>query len=107
MEIGMPYIENSQRTALESGLIEPSTPGHLNYIFTEIILDYINLHGLSYQVINDVVGALEGCKLEFYRRVAADYENQKIRQNGDVYTEREVWFVLAAEHKTNTITKTA
>lgn len=86
----MPYIDKTQRKALETGLIEPSTPGHLNYCFTEIILDYIDVHGLSYQVINDVVGALESCKLEFYRRVAAEYENEKIHQNGDVYGEREL-----------------
>lgn len=81
----MPYLEPSVKKMLEFGTIEPSTPGHLNYIFTEIILDYIELHGLSYQVINDVVGALEGCKLEFYRRVAVDYESQKAKSNGDVY----------------------
>lgn len=86
----MPYLEPSIKKNLETGLIEPSTPGHLNYCFTEIILDYIELHGLSYQVINDIVGALESCKLEFYRRVAADYENQKAKSNGDVYQEREL-----------------
>jgi hypothetical protein len=39
----------------------------------------------SYQSINDVLGALEGAKLEFYRRIAAPYEDTKIQENGDVY----------------------
>jgi hypothetical protein len=41
--------------------------------------------GLSYQTINDIVGALEGAKLEFYRRVAVPYEDKKIIENGDVF----------------------
>lgn len=62
----------------------PSTPGELNYLFTEIIKLYIR-NGLNYQKINDVMGALEGAKLEFYRRIAAPYEDTKIKENGDVY----------------------
>ena len=30
------------------------------------------------------MGVLECCKLEFYRRVAAPYEDIKIEENGDV-----------------------
>lgn len=86
----MPYLEPSIKKSLETGLIEPSTPGHLNYCFTEIILDYIELHGLSYQIINDIVGSLESCKLEFYQRIAVDYERKKAEANGDVYLEREI-----------------
>mgnify|MGYP000299936153 CR=1 FL=1 len=61
-----------------------STPGDLNYAFTVIAQAYLRDQGLNYQHINDVVGALEGCKLELYRRVAAPYEDDKIAQNGDV-----------------------
>ena len=42
-------------------------------------------HPLTYQTMNDIIGALEGAKLEFYRRVVVPYENDKIEQNGDVY----------------------
>jgi hypothetical protein len=48
-------------------------------------VDYLRKHGLSYHNINDILGALEGAKLEFYRRVAVPYENGKIQENGDVY----------------------
>lgn len=80
----MPYIQNYRREDLESGYY-PDTPGELNFVFTEIIKKYIERCGLSYGAINDVVGALECCKLEFVRRVVNDYEDSKIAENGDVY----------------------
>jgi hypothetical protein len=40
---------------------------------------------LTYQTMNDCLGALEGAKLEFYRRVVVPYEEQKKYENGDVY----------------------
>jgi len=48
-------------------------------------MDYTINEGLTYQTINDVIGALEGAKMEFYRRVAVPYEEGKIILNGDVY----------------------
>jgi hypothetical protein len=79
----MPYIKKSRREELIDSVCE--TPGELNYKLTTTIIDYMNFKGLNYQTINDIVGALEGCKLEFYRRVASPYENKKIEENGDVY----------------------
>ena len=60
-------------------------PGDLNYLITRMILRYQEQRGLSYKTINDIVGALEGAKQEYYRRVAIPYENIKIAQNGDAY----------------------
>lgn len=80
----MPYIVESSRKALANG-DRPANPGELNYTFTLAISKYIDERGLSYSAINDVVGALEGAKLEFYRRVAVPYEEEKIKANGDVY----------------------
>lgn len=34
---------------------------------------------------SEIIGALECCKLELYRRIAAPYEDIKIGENGDVY----------------------
>jgi hypothetical protein len=79
----MPYIKQEDREKVLQSQTA-TTPGELNYLFTEIIETYIRGQ-LNYQRINDVVGALEGAKLEFYRRVAAPYENVKIEENGDVY----------------------
>jgi len=82
----MPYIPKWERDVLNIDIAGVMTvPGHLNYVITETVKEYIRGHGLSYQTINDVVGALEGAKLEFYRRVAAPYEDGKIEQNGDVF----------------------
>jgi hypothetical protein len=80
----MPYIAKENRRYLElNGPV--LTAGELNYRLTKIIFEYFEHNGNNYQAINDVVGALEGCKLEFYRRVAVPYEDKKIVQNGDVY----------------------
>lgn len=88
----MPYINQSDRDLVLIGLDSAirlnviTTPGELNYAITLLIKTYLERHNdLSYQAINDVLGALEGAKLEMYRRVASPYENKKIKQNGDVY----------------------
>ena len=78
----MPYIKQNRR--FPSGII-PQNPGELNYLFTVLAQEYWETRGKNYQAINDIVGALEGAKLEFYRRVATPYENTKIKENGDVY----------------------
>ena len=85
----MPYIKQRRRLQLDTGTIENSkfeinSPGELNYVITRLIDNYHSRRG-DYQSVNDVVGALEGAKLEFYRRVAAPYEDQKAMENGDVY----------------------
>jgi hypothetical protein len=81
----MPYIKNDRRKTLAEYEEFPRDAGELNFCFTKIINHYIAAHGLRYAQINDIVGALEGAKLEFYRRVAAPYEDKKILENGDVY----------------------
>ena len=80
----MPYISETRRIKIDN-LDAPENAGELNYLITTIILHYIHEKGNKYQTINDVVGALEGAKLEFYRRLAAPYEDRKIIENGDVY----------------------
>lgn len=80
----MPYINQHRRTMLAEGRGAPRNTGELNYVITNIINEYYKYEG-GYSSINDVIGALEGAKLEFYRRVAAPYEDVKIKENGDVY----------------------
>jgi len=82
----MPYINPIKRTNLIPELETlPMNSGELNFVFTQVIQQYLLLNKTSYSTINDVIGALEGAKLEFYRRVAAPYEDLKIMENGDVY----------------------
>lgn len=45
---------------------------------------YLLTCGIKYKHINDVLGVLGAVTAEFYRRVAAPYEDLKIRDNGDV-----------------------
>ncbi len=85
----MPYIQKQHRDALQTGK-EPNNPGELNYLITNLLKGYTDVKGLSYQTINDVLGALEGAKLEYYRRVAVNYEESKIKLNGDVYESTKV-----------------
>jgi hypothetical protein len=85
----MPYIKLNDRFIygldVGDGRFErANTPGHLNFQITELIKGYWETNQ-NYQGINDIIGALEGAKLEFYRRVAAPYEDKKIKENGDVY----------------------
>lgn len=81
----MPYIKQHRREVVVDTIVVPDNAGELNYFFTIIAKAYLAKHGKSYQNINDILGALEGAKLEFYRRVAAPYEDTKIVENGDVY----------------------
>lgn len=85
----MPYIKQEERVRLAEetkfDLLKINSPGELNFLFTVLAKVYLKQHGLNYQHINDVMGALEGAKLEFYARLARPYEQQKIAENGDVY----------------------
>lgn len=87
----MPYIKQADRDRLALDIQECSNqigcvirnPGELNYVITKILIDYVGKP--SYSKINEVVGVLECCKLELYRKLAAGYEDQKALENGDVY----------------------
>ena len=81
----MPYIRQTERDLLQPmGYTTPDNAGQLNFVLTMICKQYWEERG-RYQAINDILGALEGAKLEFYRRVAAPYEDTKIKENGEVY----------------------
>lgn len=81
----MPYITQTNRAVYDTNLnaIIPCNTGELNYCITRLIENYLQ-EDRSYAYINSVVGALECAKLEFYRRLAAPYENQKAFENGDI-----------------------
>lgn len=81
----MPYITINIKEALLTGASVPQCAGDLNYLFTMAAIQYVEYHGLSYQILNDVIGALTAAKDEFTRRVVIPYEDKKIKINGDVY----------------------
>jgi hypothetical protein len=85
----MPYIKQVSRKRLKSITEqfknnEILSAGELNYLITTMINSYLNLNGENYQNYNDILGALEGAKLELYRRQIQSYEDKKITENGDV-----------------------
>ena len=90
----MPYLKQENKSvwililfSIEKMFIkigEKLVAGTLNYLFTKIAHLYIKVKGENYQNYNDIIGALEGAKLELYRRKIVPYENKKIKSNGDV-----------------------
>lgn len=89
----MPYIPSEDRLKLDEVMLSLEmtiaqngiSNGEYNYIISSLSQMYLDRHGTSYNTVKDVVGGLECAKLEFYRRIAAPYEDTKIAQNGDVY----------------------
>jgi hypothetical protein len=88
----MPYISKTDRetldpvvdiavSAMEKKPFEESL-GDLNYLFSRIISRHMGQ--VSYGKIAMATGVLENIKQEFYRRVAASYEDLKIQSNGDI-----------------------
>ena len=94
----MPYIKKEIRETLEGGLVKLSNDicmeiqedsnqraGILNYVITSLIDSvYGPLKDAKYKDYNEAIGMLECCKLEFYRRGVAPYEDLKERENGSV-----------------------
>jgi hypothetical protein len=86
----MPYVKQEIRDrndAVGKSGRHPAmqNAGELNYEITLKLKKYLKTNGISYKTINDIVGALESAKIEFYRRVVVSYEEKKIFENGDVY----------------------
>lgn len=80
----MPYLRPEDKLRVNR-TEAPESAGELNYALTVILLGYLKRQGESYQTYNDMIGALEGAKLELYRRMVAPYERAKADMNGDVY----------------------
>ncbi len=86
----MPYIDSTDRSNIDKILkdimkFEVSTMGQLNYIITRILHTYIEKNGSNYSNFNNIIGVLECVKLEYYRRIVSEYEELKIKENGDIY----------------------
>ncbi len=85
----MPYILKEDRARLDAvidnlaSLIKPEQrAGELNYIINRLMLKLVGQ--AKYADINELMGALECAKIEFYRRKAAPYEDKKAVENGDL-----------------------
>lgn len=85
----MPYILPEDRARLDNAidqlaiLIKPDQrAGELNYTINRLMLKLVG--EAKYKDINELIGALECAKIEFYRRKAAPYEDKKAVENGDL-----------------------
>lgn len=107
----MPYIKQEDRVFLDpyinnlSDAINSHIPanmdfgnedimvllGELNYCITRLCTR--TMGHPTYPKIAMITGVLENVKQEFYRRLAAPYEENKIVQNGDVkeYKNLNIW----------------
>jgi hypothetical protein len=79
----VPYIKKQYRELIDNGET-PKNPGELNYCITKLLIGYVKDRGLCYNTINDILGALSGATHEFYRRCVGPYEDEKIKENGDL-----------------------
>lgn len=100
----MPYIPKNQRENLDSAIenlmnsvVETvdgnsksglsaenfaKAAGCLNYAISRILSGVAGQ--VSYSKINTIVGVLDCIKMEFYERVAKNYEQDKKEENGDI-----------------------
>jgi len=89
----MPYIAQEDRQEFMDFVeavveIQPKTAGEIQFMIAVIIAEFMKNSDYRYQNMNDVMGALNGANLEFYRRYVAPYEDECIAKNGDVFFNR-------------------
>lgn len=94
----MPYIDQEDRKKYDTqvdqlvkALKDSRLRGRwhakdLNYIISSLMW---KLWGTkpNYSTVNDLIGALECAKIEFYRRRVVTYESGALGRNGDLETE--------------------
>lgn len=95
----MPYIKEDQRKMLDEKIdalaeeivdlyknldVKPTRDGLLNYSITRMLNKVFP--NARYHDYNEVIGMLECCKLEYYRKYIGPYEDLKESENGKVDT---------------------
>jgi hypothetical protein len=97
----MPYVKPQLRTALDPAIgdlaraivdaardlpDETGYAGLLNYACTSVAIQVVEgrFGKIRYGTIATVTGVFKNVADEFYRRVAAPYEDRQIAENGDV-----------------------
>lgn len=92
----MPYVAKDIREALDGGK-SPAYPGELNYLFTKVYIDiyhkrdfkgletklwrlvwnYLDQQEMRYTLINEVIGAIECSRIEFFFRVLPTVDQEE------------------------------
>jgi hypothetical protein len=92
----MPYIKDNYRKELQESIDqlaqkiqvihqnhpEQTRDGLLNFAVTELLNEVFP--DARYTDFNELIGFLECCKLEYYRKKIAPYEDLKEQENGSV-----------------------
>ena len=64
---------------------DASNVGELTYFITKTLREYLLTKGESYQIYAEMLGALEGAKLDLIERKIKPYEAKKRLEHGDVW----------------------
>jgi len=89
----MPYIKQELRHKLENSIISTARSlsnlewkkGNVNFAISTILKLWIQEKGISYDILSDITGVLNDVKTEFERKVVAPYEDNKEKENGEIY----------------------
>ena len=80
----MPYIEKERAEKVDAAYAAygniGAEAGDLTWLLSAAVRWYMDEYEISFDVISDILGALESTKQEFYRRVVVPYEAVKIHQ---------------------------
>lgn len=89
----MPYIKEERRPYLETNTLELAsllknmgigTPENGDVVYVlYLLMKELYSHG-NFDTKSDALKVLECAKMEYYRRIMASYEDEKIIENGDV-----------------------
>jgi hypothetical protein len=84
----MPYITQDRRDVFNNALMELAgevqNEGELNYCIYKLSRLIIHRIGRSYSNLSMCSSAMEHAKLEWYRKILGPYEDEKIRENGEI-----------------------
>lgn len=94
----MPYVAQKDRVLYDCAIDDlitkisqncenpESAAGVLNYCMTRLVLGVFKriTTKFKYWHVALICGILDNVKSEFYRRKASDYEDEKIKENGDL-----------------------
>ncbi len=82
----MPYIKKVSREYLDFYLVDISRGINSTGDFTYCIFKLMKILSKekNFAKLSSLIGGLECAKEEFYRRIVAPYEDEKIKENGDV-----------------------
>ena len=86
----MPYITKKRLDALLGNSTSDfnykmTSKGELNFMITQLLIEYINDRKLSYTTISEASAAARDAANELDRRILSKYEDTMLQKHGDVY----------------------